>query len=254
MPISIAYNESYEITMAKFPDKFFHLAVCDIPYGINVGNMAYLQEMGKKVKQKNGSKLNGNKKKESYTLKDWDKQPPPQSYFDELRRISHHQIIFGIDYVDWEGVGSGRIIWDKGVAEGVSFKSIETAYCSIIIGEITIPYLWSGMMQGKSLSEPMVMQGNKKLNEKRIHPTHKPVMLYDAIYKMFGTESRLIDWSAIIKPGDPMRVYDSHLGGGSHRISANKFEYDFYASEIDPEYYEKQETRYRNFTRQQKMF
>ncbi len=79
----------------------------------------------------------------------------------------------------------------------------------------------------------MVQQGNKKLNEKRIHPTHKPIMLYDTIFKKFGFSG--------------MKVLDTHLGGGSSRISADKFGYEFVASEIDPEYFQKHEKRWLDY-------
>lgn len=229
---STVYNQHYSSVMSKYPDGYFDLAVCDIPYGIGVGKMAYLKEVKTTVRQKNGTKLNGNRNKEVYTQKEWDKEPPPQSYFDELRRVSKHQIIFGIDYVNWEGVGTGRIKWDKGVPDGMSFNRYEIAYCSLITDTWELPLLWAGMCQAKSLKEPMTQQGNKKLNEKRIHPCHKPVMLYDAIYLRFGF--------------DGMKVIDTHLGGGSNRISCNKLNYEFVAAEIDKEYFDKQEKRYRS--------
>ena len=232
LPVSTVYNEHYSDVMARFPDSYFDLAVCDVPYGIGVAKMAYLKEVNTSVKQKNGTRLNPNRSKEKYTFKEWDKEPPPQEYFDELKRISKHQIIFGIEYVNWQGVGTGRIKWDKGVSDGVSFKRYETAYCSLIQDTWELPLLWAGMCQAKSLSEPMTQQGNKKLNEKRIHPCHKPVMLYDAIYLRFGFEG--------------MKVIDTHLGGGSNRISCNKLNYEFVASEIDKEYFDKQENRYLN--------
>lgn len=228
---SVVFNEDCMVVMAHYPDKYFDLAACDIPYGIGVGKMAYLKEVKTTVRQKNGTKLNGNRNKEVYTQKEWDKIPPPQSYFDELRRVSKHQIIFGIDYVNWKGIGAGRIKWDKGVAEGMSFNRYETAYCSLIDYEYQLPLLWAGMCQAKSLSEPMTQQGNKKLNEKRIHPTHKPTMLYDAIYLKFGFQG--------------MKVLDTHLGGGSNRISCEKLGYEFVACEIDLEYYQKQEKRFK---------
>ena len=106
---SIVYNEDCMIGMARYPDKYFDLSICDIPYGINVGKMAYLKETKTTVKQKNGTRLNGNKNKEVYTQKDWDKEPPTQEYFNELKRVSKEQIVFGIEYVNWQGVGSGRI-------------------------------------------------------------------------------------------------------------------------------------------------
>ena len=97
---STVFNEGYSSVMARYPDGYFDIATCDIPYGIGVGKMAYLKEVKTTVRQKNGTKLNGNRNKEVYTQKEWDKEPPPQSYFDELRRVSKHQIIFGIDYVN----------------------------------------------------------------------------------------------------------------------------------------------------------
>lgn len=230
------FKEDCMQTMARYPDVYFDLAVCDIPYGINLGNMAFLKEQKTLVKQKNGTKLNPRKKSKIYTQKDWDLETPTQEYFNELKRISKHQIIFGVEYVNWEGLGKGRIKWNKGVAEGMSFKSYEMAYCSLIGFEMPIDLLWSGMQQAKSITEPMTSQGNKKLNEKRIHPCHKPIMLYDIIYQTFGFNG--------------MKVIDTHLGGGSNRISADKFGFEFVASEIDDEYFNKQENRYKNFKSQ----
>lgn len=240
MPKSVVYNIDCMEYMKNVPDKYFDLAVCDIPYGINVGKMAYLKETKTTVKQKNGTRLNGNKNKQVYTQKDWDKQPPTQAYFNELKRVSKEQIIFGIEYVNWDGVGTGRIKWNKGVPEGVSFKPYEMAYCSLIEYEWELPLLWSGMCQAKSLSEPMTQQGNKKLNEKRIHPCYKPVLLYDAIYLKFGFEV--------------MKVIDTHLGGGSNRISCDKLGYDFVGCEIDEEYFELEETRWLRYKKQLNIF
>jgi len=162
--------------MRSVPDGYFDLGICDIPYGLNVSKMAFTRETKTLVRQKNGSRLNF--KRKTYPQKDWDLFPPNQEYFDELKRICKHQIIFGIEYVNWEGVGNGRIKWNKGVSDKVSFKGYELAYCSMIEHVDQIDLLWSGFCQAKSLSEPMVQQGNKKLNEKRIHPTQKPVLLY----------------------------------------------------------------------------
>ncbi len=229
------------IGMKKYPDGYFDLAICDIPYGINVGNMAYLKEDKHYISQKNGSKINANNKKEIYTQKNWDKNPPNQEYFNELVRISKEQIIFGIEYVKWEGVGTGKIKWNKGVAEGMSFKQYEVAYCSMIKEEVELPLLWSGMQQAKSLSEPMTSQGNKKLNEKRIHPCHKPIMLYDKLLLDYGFTG--------------MKLIDTHLGGGSIRISADKFGVsEFVGFEIDQEYFIKQELKYNRYKSQLKMF
>lgn len=234
--IDIAYNECAFDLMARYEDKFFDLAIPDIPYGLNVGKMAFLKEKNTSVVQKNGQRLNANKNKKHRINKNWDQEVPSQEFFDELCRISKHQIIFGVEYVDWKGLGPGRIKWNKGVAEGMSFKSYEMAYCSMIDYELEIDLLWSGMQQAKSISEPMTPQGNKKLNEKRIHPTQKPILLYDVIYQKFGFEG--------------MKIIDTHLGSGSSRISANKFGFDFVSSEKDNDHFNDQELRYKNYKSQ----
>jgi site-specific DNA-methyltransferase (adenine-specific) len=233
---NIVYNEDCMQGMKRFPDKYFDLAICDIPYGINVGNMAYLKEVKTLMKQKNGTKINANKNKEIYSKKDWDKKPPGQDYFDELKRVSKDQIIFGVEYVQWEGVGPGRIKWNKGVPEGMSFKPYELAYCSKIDYEIEINLLWTGMRQAKSLSEPMVQQGNKKLNEKRIHPCHKPILLYQKLIFDYGF--------------DGCKIIDTHVGGGSIRIAAEKENCELIGFEIDPEYWHKQEKRFNIYVSQ----
>lgn len=55
MSISEVYNMDCMKFMSTIPDKFFDLAICDIPYGIGVGKMAYLSEVNTRVKQKNGT-------------------------------------------------------------------------------------------------------------------------------------------------------------------------------------------------------
>jgi len=235
--ISEAYLMDCLRYMSTIPDKWFDLAVCDVPYGIGVGKMAYLSEVSTTVLQKNGTRLNGNNRKKAYKIKDWDSTPPSQVYFDELCRISKEQIIFGVEYVDWVWLGTGRIKWIKGVPDGMSFKGYEMAYCSMIDYEVELPLLWAGMCQAKGLNESMVQQGNKQLNEQRIHPCHKPVLLYSALYRDYLPQGG--------------RVFDSHLGGGSNRIAADKAgNIDFWATEIDADYFNAQEKRWREYKAQ----
>lgn len=233
------HNCHYNDLLKKLPDKSIDIAICDFPYGINASKMAFTRELNTSVKQKNGSRLNPHKNNKAYTQKEWDKHPPPQEYFDELKRVSKHQILFGIEYVNWTGIGSGRIKWNKCVPEGLSFKGYELAYCSIIDYEMTIDLLWSGMMQAKSLTEPTTMQGNKKLNEKRYHPTQKPVLLYKKILQLFA------------KP--KMKILDTHFGALSLGIACIDFDCDLIASEIDTEYFNIGQTRIINHTLQQKL-
>lgn len=154
--------------------------------------------------------------------------------------MSKQQIIFGVEYVNWTGLGNGRIKWNKGVAEGMSFKGYEMAYCSMIDDEVEIDLLWTGMMQAKSLSEPMTQQGNKKLNEKRIHPCYKPRLLYRKLITDYGFKG--------------MKLLDTHVGGGSIRIEADLANCYFTGFEIDKEYYLKQEKRFTDFKKQLRLW
>lgn len=233
---SIALNIDCMVGMQQYPDKYFDLAIVDPPYGIDVANMPYLNAKTT-VKQKNGKRLGTGKK--GYTTGDWDKEPPSQAYFEELKRVSHDQIIFGIDYMQWENVGPGRIKWDKGFAAGVSFGRYEIAYCSMTNTTDILPLLWAGMQQAKSLSEPMTAQGNKKLNEKRIHPCHKPILLYQALISKYSHTGG--------------RILDTHLGGGSSRIAAYSMDRDFVGFEINAAYFAAQEERFRQFTSQERL-
>jgi site-specific DNA-methyltransferase (adenine-specific) len=238
--ISIVYNEDWRITTKKIPNKYFDWVVDDVPYGIGVGKMAYLKETKTTVKQKNGNKLNGNTNKKAYTKKDWDNEAPKQDYFDEMRRISKNQIIFGVEYVDWNDLGKGRIKWNKGVAKGMSFKDYEMAYCSSINHTHEIDLLWAGMCQAADLKNPMTQQGNKKLNEKRIHPCHKPTLLYKKLALDFDLKGK--------------KVYCGHNGSGSDRIAFDDYVSEFIGSEIDLEYFNLQENRYKTFKKNIKLF
>ena len=238
---SIVFNDKWENILSKYSDQYFDLAICDIPYGINVAKMAYLKEVKTTTKQKNGTRLNANANKKPYSVKNWDAEVPGQEYFDELKRVSKHQIIFGIEYVNWTGLQSGRIKWIKGIPEGMSFKKYELAYCSLIEEEVELQLLWAGMCQAKSLSEPMTQQGNKKLNEKRIHPCYKPSLLYDKLLLDYGFKG--------------MKLLDTHLGGGAIRISADRFGVqEFVGCEIDLEYYSDHIKKWDDYKKQYSIF
>lgn len=220
-----------ETGLPSFPDKYFDLAVVDPPYGIGVGKMAYLQEQNTTVLQKNGTRLRP--RKTLYKKSDWDKVAPPQNYFNELLRVSKNLIVFGIEYMKWDGVPSGRIIWNKCIPDGLSFKKTESALCTMHEKEVEIKLLYSGFNRAKSLSEPESAIKDYRKIEQRIHPTEKPVLLYDWIYKRYA------------QPG--MKILDTHLGSGSNRISAYKAGMDFSAFELDPDYFAAQEDRFRKF-------
>lgn len=232
MSISIVENRDCLEAMKEFPDKFFDLAIVDPPYG--------RKEHGGKnrsgyAKQKNGNLLyvaDGN-----YSLKDWDNKPPTEEYFKELIRVSKNQIIWGVNYFDYN-LSGGRIIWDK-CNDGADQSNAEIAYCSINKRVDIFRFMWRGMFQGKSMEEGTIQQGNKQLNEARIHPTQKPVALYQWILSKYA------------KQGD--KILDTHLGSGSSRIACYNGGYDFWGYEIDKEYFEKQEQRFENHTSQLRM-
>ena len=227
---SVVYYSHWLEISKQFPDGYFDYVIDDIPYGLNVSKMAFLKEKKTLVKQKNGTKCNFSRNERDFSLKEWDLTPPTQEYFDEMKRISKHQIIFGVEYVNWKGLGSGRIRWNKGVAKGMNFKSYEMAYCSSIDYTHEINLLWSGMQQAGNLKEPMSPQGNKKLNEKRIHPCQKPVLLYKKIAIDFDLKNK--------------KIFCGHNGSGSDRIAFYKYCKEFVATENDIEHFLAQENRF----------
>lgn len=90
------------------------------------------------------------------------------------------------------------------------------------------------------MDEGAIMQGNKKLNEKRYHPTQKPVALYQWLFKNYANSSD--------------RILDTHLGSGSSRIAAYDAGLDFVGCEINPTYFKLQEERFNEYTAQQNIF
>lgn len=231
--MNVAYNMDCMEAMRKMPDHYFDLAVVDPPYGRREHGG---KNRSKFVMQKNGSKIfvgDG-----QYTKKEWDMEPPTQEYFKELIRVSKNQIIWGVNYFPYI-LGPGRIVWDK--CNGGSDQSdCELAYNSITTRVDLFRFMWAGMMQGKSVTEGNIMQGNKSKNEKRIHPTQKPVALYSWIFSKFA------------HPGE--KVLDTHLGSGSSRIAAYDAGLDFVGFEIDPDYFAGQEERYNAHTAQLSIF
>lgn len=217
---SIVYNEDNRFGLDLLPSKSIDLVVDDPPYfeGPNkrkhYGNLVSTVGINRTIYP---------------IIKNW--SVPGADYFDELKRVSHNQIIWGCNYYDYP-FGPGRIIWDK-VNGDSSFSDCEIAYCSLHYSVRLFRYMWNGMMQGKSMEEGWIMQGNKKLNEKRIHQCQKPVILYDWIFKRYA------------KPG--MTILDPHVGGGSSRIAAYKAGINYIGFELDPVCYRDQENRFLNF-------
>jgi site-specific DNA-methyltransferase (adenine-specific) len=235
------YNADCMDVMKTFKDKQFSLAIVDPPYGINVAKMAYTQEDNRPCKQKNGSVLHVKKKK--YKHGDWDDNPADAEYLEQLQRVSRHQIIFGINYMDFHLKG-GRLVWNKLVPDGVSFSDCEIAYCSMFDRVENVFFRWAGMIQGtyigKDIMKAIRQQGNKSLNEERIHPTQKPVQLYKWILQNYAKE------------GDT--ILDTHFGSLSIGIACHDLKFDLTAIELDKDYYEQAKKRLEFHQRQLQLF
>ncbi len=213
--------------MATCSDKKFDIAICDPPYFNGPNKLGYYGAHISSV----GVDRPGYEKTDDWEIS-------TQDYFDELKRVSKHQIIWGINYFDIKNIGPGRIVWDK-VNQNSTFSDCEIAYCSMHDSVRMFSYMWNGMLQGKSMSEGKVQQGNKKKNEKRIHPTQKPVILYDWLMMKY------------VRLG--MKILDTHLGSGSICISANIFGVDLVGCEKTKKYATEAQERYNQFT-SQRMF
>jgi len=213
-------NEDNMELMARYEDNHFDLAIVDPPYGIGASKVSKKKY---KIKQSNG-KIS-NTPNNNYKNKDWDNETPKKNYFDELFRVSRNQIIWGVNYYDYSLLG-GRIIWDK-LNDNCDQYDCEIAYNSFNKRTDIIRYKWIGMFQGKQISKDYGkanrQQGNKSLNEKRIHPTQKPVKLYEWLLMNYAKE------------GD--KILDTHLGSGSIAIACHNLGYDLTACEIDKDIY-----------------
>jgi site-specific DNA-methyltransferase (adenine-specific) len=214
---SEVFNEDCMAVMARYPDKYFDLACIDPPYGIGEDGKSN-HSRGKFAKPT------------LYTPKNWDKEPPPLEYFYELFRVSKNQVVWGANHfisrMPYDS--SCWIIWDKENGEN-DFADCEMAWASFGTAVRRFKFRWAGMLQG-----------NMKNKETRIHPTQKPVALYDWIFSKYATEG--------------MKVLDTHLGSGSSRIAAHKAGLSFVGCELDKEYYDAQEKRYKDFISQLRLF
>ena len=194
MGFNIARCEDALAAMRKMDYQEFDLALVDAPYGRKEHGG---RDRRKLVKQRNGNRLYVSTG--YYPKKEWDNAPCGKEYFDEIFRVSKHQIIFGINYFPI-CCGPGRIVWDK-CNDGSAQSDCEIAYNSMTERVDIFRFMWRGMMQGKSIEEGTVQQGNKALNERRIHPCQKPVAIYTWILRSWAKEG----WT----------VLDPFLGSGS---------------------------------------
>ncbi len=195
-------NEDNMELMSRYPDKYFDLAIVDPPYGIDINS-------------------SGTHFKEKYDIKVWDKETPSDKYFIELIRVSKNQIIWGGNYF-FDRLGNCKcfIVWDKKIAEDMSFAMCEMA--------------WTSFKNGAKIYKTTATQLD------RIHPTQKPVALYKWILDKYAKE------------GD--KILDTHLGSGSIAIACHDYGFDLTACELDEEYFNKAMERINTHKAQTKLF
>jgi site-specific DNA-methyltransferase (adenine-specific) len=209
-------NEDNMAMMARYPDKYFDLAIVDPPYGINADIKNSTNIMQSK-KSATNSKYYGNK--------NWDNDIPNAEYFNELIRVSNKQIIWGANYF---GLKGGYLYWHKNVTMP-TYSTGELAWIS-----------WLNKLEYVNISWHGMIQQDMKNKETRIHPTQKPVALYKWLLDKYA------------KQGD--KILDTHLGSGSIAIACHDYGFDLTACELDSEYYDKAMQRINNHIMQQKLF
>ena len=186
------YNMDCMDGMKEIPDKFFDLAIVDPPYGID---KAF-------TKSSRISKYG-----QTETVND---AKPNSEYFKELFRVSKNQIVWGYNHLsDLLPSTKEFIFWYKHQPV-VSYADGELAWTSFT-------------KTAKCFDYPYF--GNINADEKRIHPTQKPVALYEWLLKTYA------------KAGD--LILDTHVGSGSSLIACHNFDMPYMGFEIDKDYFDK---------------
>ena len=220
-------NDDWRNVLPSFPDNHFAIAIVDPPYFLGPDKRG---NYGKEVS------THLNVKRGRYPQMNWQGEIPGHVYYEELCRVSKHQIIWGINYFEFAGSVSGRIIWDK-VNQSTTYSDCEIASCSIHYSTRIFRYMWNGMMQGKSIKEGWIQQGNKKLNEKRIHSTQKPVNLYKWLVMNYTNK------------GD--KILDTHVGSASSLIAYESANLQYVGIEKDEEVFNVSMARLSSFVESQ---
>ncbi len=221
------YNCDCMEYLGTLPDGAFDLAIVDPPYFSGPERRKYY-----------GSNVSALQveRREYPVSENWN--VPGSEYFEELERVAKFYIVWGCNYYN-HIFAPGRIVWDK--CNGKStFSDAEIAATNLFDSVRLFPFMWNGMCQGKNMLEGRTMQGNKKKNEHRIHPTQKPVALYQWLLTTYAKEG----W----------RILDTHLGSGSIAIAAHDLGFELTGIEIDSIYYSAAKKRLREHQQQLLLF
>lgn len=207
--------------MKSVPDKRYDLAIVDPPYGIKADLMA---SPGRRRDLSTAQRIGKARAEFSGTCKSWDTETPKPEYFNELFRISKNQIIWGGNYFKLPPT-RGIICWDKNQLFQ-DFSAWEYAWTSFNKPAKIFRFAQNGYISAG--------------HEEKIHPTQKPVQLYQWLLETFG--------------GGCSTVFDSHVGSGSSRIACWELGFDFEGCEIDPFYFSLEEKRFEERIKQPKLF
>ena len=212
VPSSEVYLEDCVTALKRYADNYFDLAIVDPPYGIDMAN-----------------KINSVTGGIKHNAKDWDKYTPTQEYWDELFRVSKNQIVWGGNYFmsKIQRDSPCWIFWDKNNGDS-TFADGEMAWTSFDSPVRLAKIHWCGSA------------AKHETGQNKIHPTQKPIKLYDWILHNYA------------KPND--LILDTHLGSGSSRIAAYKGGFNFVGFEIDCDYFNAQEKRFNEFKSQLRLF
>ena len=203
--IQITNEDNMEL-MARYEDNHFDLAIVDPPYGIDITNAGWVKS-NKNIKTKNN----------------WDDCIPKLEYFNELKRVSKNQIIWGGNYfLDYLENTRCFLIWDKQIGECTSFASSELAWTSF------------------NKSTKTFYENPAKHGKNKIHPTQKPVKLYE--------------WQLIRYAEEGDKILDTHLGSGSIALACHNLKYDLTACELDKNYFDAATKRLKKHQQQLTMF
>jgi len=211
--IKLIHADSLE-AMWGMADNAFELAIVDPNYGI--------KEDGRKNHTRGLLAIAKNYSDRAR----YDDQCPPDEYFEQLKRVSKNQIVFGVNYYPIV-LGKGRIFWDKD--NSGDFSDGELAYQSFTDSVRMIQIRWNGMLQY-----------DMKNKETRIHPNQKPIALYKWLLTNYA------------QPGD--KILDTHGGSMSIAIACHDLGYDLELYELDADYYRDGVNRYQNHAAQKQAF
>ena len=202
------YNCDCMELLKQTPDNYYSLSLVDPPYGINI-NISIGRRKGDR--KSNYKKFAGN-----------DSKIPDKPYFEELFSVSKNQIIWGGNYMtEFLKPSPCWILWDKGFSESVTFAQFEMAWTSFS-------------------SSTKKYDFNAAANNNRIHPTQKPVALYEWLIKNYAKDND--------------KILDTHGGSMSSRIAAHKANLPFMGFELDEDYFKASVKRFEQYTNQTRLF